>query len=145
REPGRVVRSEEDGDVGDVIGLADATEGSLTDDRCWKIRSDKSGGVRALGFDHAGVDRVDADLLCTKLPREHTGDRVDGALCAGVDGAVRRRDACDARTYVDDARSFAEILDRRLRDEQKPEHVDIEHAVELILCYLFDGCELVNA
>ncbi len=49
--------------VGDVIGLADAAQGRIGDRLLMEVAADEAGGVDAFGFDHARVERVDADLL----------------------------------------------------------------------------------
>ena len=144
-EPGGVVRSQKDSDGGDVARLADAAERSLRDDGLLEVRADEAAAVGAFGLDHAGIDGVDPDLLRAELAGEHAGDGVDRALGAGVNRAVRRRDAAGDGADVDDAAAFAEVLDGGLRGEQKTEHVDVEMPVELLFGDGLDGSELVHA
>src|SRR5579859_4204613 len=108
REPIRIVRGEEHRDRSDVLRLAGPAERRLRDSGFLEIGTDEPGAVRALGFDDAGVERVDADLARTEFAREHAGDRVDRAFRAGVDGAARGRDARHDRADVDHARALAE-------------------------------------
>src|SRR3954452_20808764 len=70
-EPAGVVGGEEYGDVGDVLGLAEAAEwrgghGPLLEVGCAVLAEDAC-GVGAFGFDHAGVQGVDANLLRAEL------------------------------------------------------------------------------
>jgi hypothetical protein len=93
----------------------------------------------------AGIDGVDLDLLGADLASEHAGDGVNRGLGAGVNRAVRRCDATGNGADVDDAGAFAEVLDGRLRGEQKTEHVNVKCLVELVFGDGLDGSELVYA
>ncbi len=73
-------------------------ERRLRDERLLEVRADEACGCAALGFDHAGIYRVDADLLWAELLCEHAGDGVDRALRSGVDRAVGRGEAADDRS-----------------------------------------------
>ena len=42
--------------------LADAAERGLRDGALFEVRADEARSVYAFGFDHAGIDGVDADL-----------------------------------------------------------------------------------
>src|SRR6185503_20861765 len=94
-------------DVGRLSGAAQRRLGLRV---LLEVRPDEAGGVRALGLDDAGIDRVDADLARTQLARQDAGNSVDGRLGGGVDGAVRGSDAAHRRTDVDHAGAFAEML-----------------------------------
>ena len=61
-EPAGVLGGEEDGDGGDVAGLADASERSLGLAVLLPFTADEADGVRAFGLDQAGIDGVDADV-----------------------------------------------------------------------------------
>ena len=74
-DPRRIVRGEEDGGRGDVVRLADPAERRLCSICLRKSLSAMPGGVDALGLDHAGVDRVDADLARPQLLGERLGSR----------------------------------------------------------------------
>src|ERR1700761_5929708 len=82
-EPFRVVGSEEHRDRSDIVGLTKPAERSLRDSRLFKIRAEHACSLCAFGFDHPGVNRVDANLLRSELPRQHPGDRIDSALGPG--------------------------------------------------------------
>ena len=144
-EPGGILRAQEDRDGGNIAGLTDASERGLGDRSRLEVRADNAGAVRAFGLDHAGIQRVDADLLWAELAGEHAGDGVDRALGARVNRAVRKCDATGNGTDIDDAAAFAEVLDGCLRREQKTEHVDVKHLVELVFGDGLDGAELVYA
>ena len=100
-----------------------------------KSLADDAGGVYAFGFDHAGIDGVDADLLRAQVPWPATRViGVDGALGGAVD---RRRSAsaerADHGTDVDDAAAVGvEVLDGFLRGQQQAEHVEVELLVEVL-------------
>ena len=94
-EPARVVRREEDGNVSDVLRLTCTAKRSLRDSVLVEVRSDEAGSMSAFGLDQSGVQCIHADALRSKLNREHTGDRIDRTLGAGVDRAVRRRNAAN--------------------------------------------------
>ena len=123
---------EEGGDSGNVIDLTDAAERGLRDGGSLEGGADETRGVYALGFDHARVDGVDADLLRAKLLGEDAGDGIDCALGSGVDRGVGRRQAANGRADIDDAGAFAEVLDGSLRGEQKTEDVDVEDLVVVL-------------
>src|SRR6202040_910328 len=125
-DPLCVVGCKEGYDGGDVVDAACATEGSLRDEGLLEVGPDEACGLRAFGIDNAGVDGVDADLTRAKFLCEDASDGVECALGSGVDGAVGRGDAADARADVDDAGSFAEMLGRCLRGEENAEYVDVE-------------------
>src|SRR6478735_3996223 len=79
-DPGGIVGSEEDGDGADVIGLADAPQGCGGDDGLVKIGADEAGRMHALGFDHARVERIDADFAGAELLRERFREGIDRAF-----------------------------------------------------------------
>src|SRR5438105_4150931 len=118
-EPGGVFRRQKDRDGGNIAGLTDASEWGLGDRSRLEVRADNARAMRAFGLDHAGIQRVDADLLRAELAGEHAGDSVDRALGAGVNRAVRRCDATGNGADIDDAGAFAEVLEGCLRREQK--------------------------
>ena len=66
-------------------------------------------------------------------------------LGARVNRAAWRREAAGHRTDVDDAGAFAEVFDGCLRGEQKTEHVNVKHLVELFFGDGLDGGELIHA
>ena len=99
--------------------MADAAKRSLRDGGLLEIRSDDAAAVGAFSLDHAGIDRVDPDLLGAELSGEHASDGVNRALGAGVNRAVRRSDATGNGADVDDAGAFAEVLDGYLRGRSR--------------------------
>ena len=138
-QPIGVVRCEEGSDGSDVAGLAGASERSLFDQILLEIGADEASGVRAFGFDHAGIDRVDTDLLRSKFAGENSGDGVDRAFGGGIDGAVGRSDTAYAGTNVDDAGAFFKVLDSGLGSEQNAQDIDVEEAMEGLDGDAFDG------
>src|SRR5689334_13579180 len=58
RQPARIVRSEEHGDVGHVVRLPDAPERRLRDVRFFEVGADESGRMRSFRLDDAGIDAV---------------------------------------------------------------------------------------
>ena len=54
--------AQEDRDGGNIAGLTDASERGLGDRSRLEVRAEKAGTVRAFGLDHAGIQRIDADL-----------------------------------------------------------------------------------
>ena len=125
--------------------MADAAEGSLRDGGLLEIRSDDAAAVGAFSLDHAGIDRVDPDLLGAELSGEHASDGVNRALGAGVNRAVRRCDATGNGADVDDAGAFAEVLDGCLHGEKKTEHINVKCLMELFFGDGLDGSKLVYA
>jgi hypothetical protein len=110
-----------------------------SDNAFLEVRADEARGLDAFGVNHARVYGVDANLLCAKLFREDSRDGVDGALGSGGDRAVRRRQAADDRTDIDDAGAFAKMLDCLLRGQQETEDVDVETFVVMLFGDVFDG------
>ena len=76
--------------------------------------------MHAFSFDHAGIDGVNANLLWSQLARQHTGNGVDGALGAGINGGCRWGNAADNGADIDDATALADVLERRLVVSSKP-------------------------
>jgi hypothetical protein len=75
-EPRGIPRRQEDRDGGNIAGLTDASQRGLGDRSRLEARAEKAGTVRAFGLDHAGIQRIDADLLRTELAGKHAGDGV---------------------------------------------------------------------
>jgi len=61
-DPARILGGEEDGDRADIVGLADAAERGLRFNRFLEVAAGDPRGVETFGLDHAGIQRVDADL-----------------------------------------------------------------------------------
>ena len=57
-DPGGFLRCQEDRGWGDILRLADTAERCLCFELLAEIALGKSRGMHALGFDHAGVERV---------------------------------------------------------------------------------------
>lgn len=120
-EPLRILGGEEGDDACDVIGLASASERRLLNECLLKVGANETCAVRTLGFDDAGIYRVDADLLWTKLLCEHTGNGVERTLRRRVNRAIGRGEAADAGADVDDAGTFAKVFCCGLRGKQDAE------------------------
>src|SRR5271155_5747017 len=102
-KPLSVIRSEEHGDRSDIIRLTQPAERCLGDGRRFPIRAKHARSLCSFGYDHPGINRVDANLLRSKLLRQHPGDRIDSALGPGIDGRSRRSDAAHDRSDIDNA------------------------------------------
>ena len=144
-EPLGVLGREESGDGGDVVYLAGATEWGLRDEAIREVGADEACCVRTFGYNEAGVDGVDANLLWTQLFCEHTCDRVKSALGSGVDGAVGRGQAACARADVDDASALADVFNGGAGGKKDTEYINVEHLVEVVFGDIFNGSELIDA
>jgi hypothetical protein len=71
--------------------------------------------------------------------------RIYRTLGAHVCRAAGRRGASDDGSDVDDARSFPEVLERRLCSQRQAEHINVEVSVEIFFRDVLQGRESVNA
>ena len=102
--------------------------------------------VQAFGFDHARVDRIDANLARAKLLGQRLGDRIDGRLGAAIDrGGGDRRMGHDRADVDDRAAGRAEMLGGFLRSQDQAEHVEIELLVEVLGRDVFERGKLIDA
>src|SRR5436189_4748730 len=62
-DPGRIGRGEKNGSRCNVLRLADATKRSLGFNLFAHVALWNSGGVQSFGFDHAWIDRINANIL----------------------------------------------------------------------------------
>ena len=109
-----------------------------------EVAADEAGGVYAFGFDHARVERIDPNLLRSKLLRESLGDRVDSALGGAIDGCCANTIRSDG-TDVDNAAAVGvEGFEGRLGSQNQPQHVGVELLVEVLRCHGVDGSELID-
>jgi len=144
-EPAGVSGGEEGHGCGDILGLSDAAEWRFVFDLLLEVAADEACGVDAFGFDHAGVDGVDANLTRAKFLGKRDGYGVDRAF----GGAINRcgadaagRDGAD----VDNASaSGIEVFESGLGGEQEAEDVEVELLVEVLGRDGLDGAELVDA
>jgi hypothetical protein len=79
-----------------------------------------------------------------QLLGERLGHGVDGRLGRAVDDAVGRRDGARDRADVDDTAARREMLDRLLRRENEPEHIQVEVLVKVLLGDVLERHELVD-
>src|SRR5580658_1849416 len=101
-DPGSIVGSEKRCDRRDVAGLADAAKRGAGNYFLVEVAADEAGGVDAFGFDHPGIERVDANLLAAKF----LGKRLRHGIYSALGGAVDRGCAYAVRSDradVDDA------------------------------------------
>ncbi len=147
-DPARLGRGEEDHRRGDVLRPTDAAERGLGDHLAAKfapVRGD-AGRCGAFRLDHAGVDRVHADLARPQLLGQRPGHRVHGGLGGAVDRGIRDPIGTGQRADVDDAAAVgADVLDGFLRRQDQAEHVEIELAPEVLHRHLFERGKLVDA
>src|SRR5439155_15220695 len=71
--PRRIGRRQKHGGGRDVLRLSDAAKRRLRFDLLAEITAGYPGGMHAFGFDHAGVDRVDADVARPQLFGQRPG------------------------------------------------------------------------
>ena len=103
-------------------------------------------GLCTFGFDHAGIDGVDADLARAKFFGQHAGDAVDRPLGARINRRVRRRQGGDSRTDIDDAAArVTEQLDGLTSRQKQAEDVGVKLFVEQFLGHTFQRRELIDA
>jgi hypothetical protein len=63
REAPGIIRGQENGDSGDVAGLARAAKRGLSEQALFEVGAHNTRGRRSFGFNHTGVDGIDADFL----------------------------------------------------------------------------------
>ena len=85
-DPGGIVRRKKGGNAGNVVGLAYAAERCVGLQLLLEVAADEPRGVDAFGFNHAGIQRVDANLSRTELLGECPGDGVHCAFGSAVNG-----------------------------------------------------------
>src|SRR4051812_15917780 len=101
--------------------------------------------MKAFRFDHAGVQRIDADPAWPEFFRERTADGIDRCFRGGVDGPAGRGAHCGDGTDVDDASAVrAEDFRCFLRDEEKAEDVKIELPMEVFLSNFGQRLKVIN-
>ena len=101
--------------------------------------------MRTLGLDAARRNGVNSDFSRSQFLGEPPRYCIHGAFAARIHRGLRCSCACN-RTHVDDAAAIRpEILYRLSYGENRPEHVDVEVLMELILGDLFQPCEPVDA
>src|ERR1700743_539867 len=69
RQPTRIIRSQENRDRSDIARLPKPTQRRLAHRDRGEIRLCESGAFGAFRHDHAGIDRIDADLPRAELAR----------------------------------------------------------------------------
>src|SRR5262245_4448673 len=90
----RVGRCQIDRSRRDVVRLPHASEPHLSLDRLLEVATDETARTRAFGLDHAGVDRVHANLARAELPWEPRGMRGAGGVATGQPGCRRSLAGC---------------------------------------------------
>ena len=111
----------------------------------FEIAADESGGVCPFGLYHTGVERVDPYFFSAQLFSENAADRVDRALCGGIDRTSGRGQASDGRADIDHAAAIgAKAFHCLLCRQQQAEYIGIELAVEFVFRDLFERGELVD-
>ena len=81
--------------------------------------------------DHAGRDRVDADLVLGQLEREPSGEHAERGLGGGVDGEVGARNVLVHGGDVDDRAAVAHSSRGSLCEQEARADVDREGEVEV--------------
>src|SRR5436189_35163 len=80
--------------------LTDAAKGSHGLDLLAGVAVGEADRVEPLRFDHAGIDRVDANLPGPQLLGERSGRRIDGSLGRAVGRGAREAERRDDRADV---------------------------------------------
>src|ERR1700759_1303730 len=110
-----------------------------------EVGADEAGSMHAFGFNHAGVERVDANVSRTQFLRQSERRGVNCAFGCTVHSRSGYAASCN-RSDVDDAATFwIEALECCLRCEQKSENIDVELFVEMLGGERFERSKLVDA
>src|ERR1700751_3266235 len=131
--PPRIIRGEECHHGRNVIWLSDPAEGSALDHALLEIAALYTARLEAFRHHWPWVHEIHADLLRSKLLRQHPGDRIDGALGAAVDGGHGRRLLARDGSDVDHAAALRwKQCHASLGGQQQPFHIGVEHTVDLL-------------
>jgi hypothetical protein len=144
REPSGVIRGQKHRDRCNIADDAGAPERSLCDQLFLQVGADDASAVCAFGLNHTGIDCVDADLLWSQFPSQHSGDGIESSLGAGIDGGVGRCETADAGADVNDTAPFAQVFGRCLGSENRAQNIDVEHLVEAVFGDRLERRKLVN-
>src|SRR5580700_5174992 len=124
--------------------MTNSAERNSRDERLEAI--DESRGMCALGFNRAGIDRVDADSALAEFLREGPSQPVHGRLSRVVNRRPNGRRGADNRAEVDNAATLrSEVVERFLRGKDKAQNIEIEQAVKVLLGDLAEGRGFVDA
>src|SRR5882672_3999775 len=115
RDPRGVRRSEEDGNRGDVLRLADPAQRCLRLDLLAHLALGYAGGVDAFRLDHARIDGIDPDAARPEFLGQRTRDCIDCALGAAVNRGAGNAQRAHNRANIDDTAALGiELPHRRL-------------------------------
>src|SRR5262249_12186595 len=127
RDPRRIVGGQKDGGRSDVLCSADPAQRRLRLRVPLEVAADDPRAMGPFRLDHAGIDRIDANLARSQLLGERPRDGINRRLGGAIDCAGRRRESADDRADIDDAAAAgAEVLHRLLGGQDQTEHVQVE-------------------
>src|SRR5882724_11144579 len=101
--------------------------------------------MSALRLNHAGIERVDANLPRSEFPGQGFRYGVHRRFGSAVNRTARNRGGTGNRTYIDDGAGRTELLDCFLGSENQAENIQVELPVEMLLCNAFERKEFINA
>src|SRR6185369_4149213 len=88
-DPGRTGGGQEDDRGGNILGHPNAAQRRAGFGLFAKIAFENPGGLGALGFDHARVDRIDPDFAGSKFLGQRTGYGIHGRLGCAINRPAR--------------------------------------------------------
>src|SRR5580704_19440840 len=87
----------------------------------------------ARGVDHAGTDRIDADVPALEVGRPGAGERPDGRLCGAIDAPFGEAFTGDDRGVQNDGRSGGQQRKRLLNRKNYALDVDRQQIVYVLV------------
>src|SRR5579885_2438637 len=140
----RLIRGEEQDDVGDLFGRARALHRRHRGDRVEKLPGQH---VRHRGLDHSGMHRVDADVVGCVVDRADLAQNPDRALGSVIRGGSRGTDNSVDGGNVDDRASSppAHRRHRRLHPQPHALLIDRDDGIPFLLAGVFEAVEVENS
>src|SRR6058998_1113865 len=83
-DPAGIRRSQKNDGRSDVVWLPDSSERALCLEHFLEIASKETACPYAFGFNHTGIDGVDADFARSKLFGQRFGDCIKSCLCRAI-------------------------------------------------------------
>lgn len=143
-DPAAFFRAEERDDAADVIGYADAAQGSLCGEKLTQAGM-AQGVFCEVGFDGTGSNGVRGDAASTEFFRQIAGEDFDGTFHGGICSVTRNGEACEASGGVHDAATIGEQGQELLREEEDAFEMNVEQVIKIFLGSLGEGSSAINA